>query len=65
MVHVQKKERDCRIFHVGKSSASDLIGRRNSSHTNLVNELDDRERLKISEDEIKNIKKILNKLIKV
>ena len=57
LVHAQEKERDCRIFHVRKASAPDLMGSRNSSHTNLVNELDDSERLKIAEDEIKNIKK--------
>jgi len=57
LVHAQEKERDCKIFHIRKASAPDLMGSRSSSHTNLVNELNDSERLKIAEDEIKNIKK--------
>ena len=57
LAQAQEKERDCRIFHVRRASGPELLGSRNNSRINLVNEIDDSERLKIAEKEIKIIKK--------
>ena len=57
LIQAQEKERDCRIFHVRRTSGPELMGSRNSSRMNLINEINDNERLKIAEEEIKNIKK--------
>ena len=56
LVQAQERERECRIFHVRRTVASEHLGSRSSSKIN-INELDDTERLKIAEEEIQNIKK--------
>lgn len=64
LAQAQEKERDCRIFHVRRASGPELLGSRNNSRINLVNEIDDSERLKIAEKEIKIIKKDIEELNK-
>ena len=64
LAQAQEKERDCRIFHVRRVSGPELLGSRNNSRMNLVNEIDDSERLKIAEKEIKIIKKDIEDLNK-
>ena len=60
LVEAQEKERDCKIFHVQKTSAPEFSGNKYSYYSynlNNVKDLGDSERLKIAEDEINNIKK--------
>jgi chromosome segregation ATPase len=64
LVQAHEKERDCRIFHIRRASGPDLLGSRNSSKVNLDNDLDDNKRLKIAEEEIKNIKKNIENMNK-
>ena len=64
LAQAQEKERDCRIFHVRRASGPELLGSRNNSRMYLVNEIDDSERLKIAEKEIKIIKKDIEDLNK-
>ena len=58
LVQAQEKERDCRIFHIRRASGPESMGKgsRNSSKVNLDNDLDDNKRIKIAEEEIKNLK---------
>ena len=64
LVQAHEKERDCRIFHIRRASGPELLGSRNSSKVNLDNDLDDNKRLKIAEEEIKNIKKNIENMNK-
>ena len=64
LVQAHEKERDCRIFHIRRASGPELLGSRNSSKVNLDNDLDDNKRLKIAEEEIKNIKKNIENINK-
>ena len=66
LVQAHEKERDCRIFHIRRASGPELqgMGSRNSSRVNLDNDLDDNKRLKIAEEEIKNIKKDIENMNK-
>ena len=64
LAQAQEKERDCRIFHVRRASGPELLGSRNNSRMYLVNEIDDSERLKIAEKEIKIIKNDIEDLNK-
>ena len=64
LVQAHEKERDCRIFHIRRASGPELLGSRNSSKVNLDNDLDDSKRLKIAEEEIKNIKKDIENMNK-
>ena len=55
LIHAQEKQRDCKIFHVRKASAPQYMRNKNNSSTNIMSDLDDTERLKIAENEIKTI----------
>ena len=55
LVKVQEKELECRIFHMKVQPSPDYIGRNASRISN--SEIDDHQRLKIAEDEIKKIMK--------
>ena len=65
LFQVQERQRDCKIFHVRRSSAPEKkrMGSRSTSRVNM-DELDDNERLKIAEKEIKSIKLDIDNLNK-
>ena len=65
LFQVQERQRDCKIFHVRRSSAPEKkgMGSRSTSKVNM-DDLDDNERLKIAEKEIKNIKLDIDNLNK-
>jgi len=65
LFQVQERQRDCKIFHVRRSSAPEKkgMGSRSTSRVNM-DDLDGNERLKIAEKEINNIKLDIDKLNK-
>ena len=64
LFQAQERQRDCRIFHIRRSSAPEQMGTMRSSRANHNNEIDDNERLKYAEEEIKNIKKEIDSMNK-